>query len=238
MQYYWLNKQNNENLIIFFCGWSFDYVPFERLDCGNNDVLCVYDYSVLCHAEFISASYSVNECQILKQVQDDISQYATVNLITWSMGVYIAYLLRNELPKFDKKIAINGTPFPVDDEKGIPHRTFDLTLKYVDTGLQGKFQQNLFKNPADYEKYLLTPVGRSIENRATELVALDKFIKSQQCEYSKFYDCAIISDADKIIPTRNQVRCWEGQANIVMLDSGHFPFYEFNSWDEILEKCN
>lgn len=219
MQYHWLNKQNNDNLIIFFCGWSFDYVPFERLECGKNDVLCVYDYSEI--------------TPILP-----VGEYRQISLITWSMGVYIAYLLRNELPNFDKKFAINGTPFPVDDEKGIPHRTFDLTLKYVDTGLQGKFQQNLFKKPEDYEKYLLAPVGRSIENRAGELVALNEFIKSQTIEYSKFYDCAIISDADKIIPTRNQVKCWEGRANIVMLNSGHFPFYEFNSWDEILEKCN
>ncbi len=219
MRYHWLNKQNNDKLVIFFCGWSFDYVPFERLDCGKNDVLCVYDYSEMLP---LSLAY----------------EYKQISLITWSMGVYIAYLLRDELPNFDRKIAINGTPFPVDDEKGIPRRTFELTLKYVDSGLQGKFQQNLFKKPEEYEKYLLSPVRRSIGNRAGELAVLDKFIKSQTIEYSKFYDCAIISDADKIIPTRNQVKCWEGQANIVMLDSGHFPFYEFNSWDEILEKCS
>jgi len=236
MQYHWLNKQNNDNLIIFFCGWSFDYIPFEMLDCGSNDVLCVYDYTSVCHCALDTRSFD--------EIADNsfrvsaMTGYKNINLIAWSMGVYIAYLLRNSLPDFNKKIAINGTPFPVDDEKGIPKRTFDLTLKYVDTGLQGKFQQNLFKNPADYDKYLTSPVGRSVENRAGELVELDKFIKSRDIEYTNFYDCAIISDADKIIPTRNQIRCWDGQANIVMLDSGHFPFFEFNSWDEILEKCN
>lgn len=245
MQYHWLNKQNNDNLIIFFCGWSFDYIPFERLDCGNNDVLCVYDYSEIADNSCgVSAMTCPNE-NLQKSViahADARSEfclgYKKFYLIAWSMGVYIAYLLRDSLPEFHKKIAINGTPFPVDDEKGIPKRTFDLTLKYVDTGLQGKFQQNLFKNPADYEKYLTSPVGRSIENRAAELAALDKFIKSQHIEYSNFYDCAIISDADKIIPTRNQIRCWDGLASVVMLDSGHFPFFEFNSWDEILDKCN
>ena len=150
------------------------------------------------------------------------------------MGVYVAYLLRESLPEF----IINGTPFPIDDELGIPLRTFDLTLKYVDSGLKGKFQQNLFKVEKDYEKYLEAPVARSIENRANELISLNKFIKEKNIEYSKFYDYAIISDTDKIIPTRNQIRCWEKYSTpIKILDSGHFPFYEFSSWNEIIDIC-
>ena len=38
MQLHWLNKQNNDKLIIFFAGWSFDYKPFEFLDCEVFDV--------------------------------------------------------------------------------------------------------------------------------------------------------------------------------------------------------
>ena len=220
MRYCWLNKKNNDTLVMFFCGWSFDDKPFKYLECSNNDVLVIYDYA---------------ELELPENLFDGYKKYY---LITWSMGVYIAYLLRNKLPEFSKKIAINGTPFPVDDELGIPQKTFDLTLKYVDSGLKGKFQQNLFKNPKDYERYLLSPVSRSIENRAGELAALDKFIKDTQAEYSNFYNCAIISDTDKIIPTRNQISCWEKyNTPIVMLESGHFPFYEFSTWDEILEKC-
>ena len=221
MQYCWLNKVNNKKLIVFFCGWSFDEKPFKHLQFNDYDVLVVYDYTTI------------------ENLDDIFDGYEASYLITWSMGVYVAYLLRECLPKFIKKIAINGTPFPIDDELGIPLRTFDLTLKYVDSGLKGKFQQNLFKNPADYEKYLLNPVGRSIENRAGELVALNTFIKGKKVEYSKFYDCAIISDTDKIIPTRNQIKCWETfETPIKILDNGHFPFYEFKSWNEIIEKCN
>ena len=221
MEYYWLNRKNNGNLIIFFCGWSFDHKPFEYLDCGKNDVVIFYDYK----------DYDL-PAEVIKG-------YSSYNLVAWSMGVYIAYLLKPKLPEFQKKIAINGTPFPVDDEFGIPHRTFDLTLKYVDSGLRGKFQQNLFKSPADYERLTLSPVVRSIENRAEELIALNNFIKNVNNNYSKFYDCAIISDTDKIIPTRNQVRFWEKyNTPIVMLNSGHFPFYEFRSWDEIINKCS
>ena len=45
MQFHWLNKQNNDRLIIFFTGWSFDYKPFEFIKCENFDVLIVYDYN-------------------------------------------------------------------------------------------------------------------------------------------------------------------------------------------------
>lgn len=219
MQFYWLNRKNNEKLIIFFCGWSFDYKPFERLDCCDNDVLAVYDYGKMDFPEI------------------SLAEYKQTTLIAWSMGVYAAYLCRNSLPKFDKKIAINGTPFPVHDELGIPEKTFALTLKFVETGLQGKFQKNLFKKPEDFEKYQLCPVERTIENRINELVELDKYISQAEYEYSRFYDCAIISDTDKIIPTRNQIKCWEHKARCLILDSGHCPFYDFNSWNEIIDLC-
>lgn len=221
MQYFWLNKKNNNNLIVFFCGWSFDSKPFEMLDCESNDVLVIFDYTTI------------------EVFNIDLSEYKSKQLVTWSMGVYVAYYLREYLPDFDLKIAINGTPIPVDDEFGIPQKTFDLTLKYVDTGLKGKFQQNLFKNSSDFELYLKNPVQRSIQNRTNELVSLNSFIKEHNIEYKQFYDCAMISDTDKIIPTRNQIRCWEKfDVPYVVLNNGHFPFFEFKSWKEIIDKCN
>ena len=232
MQYYWLKNTHNVNislprgrgvgvrgrsLIIFFCGWSFDNKPFKRLDCGEYDVLMFYNYKT-------------------HDIPIEIPEYDEYYLVTWSMGVYIAYLLRDKLPHFKEKIAINGTPFPIHNEFGIPERTFDLTLKYVDTGLQGKFQRNLFKEEFDFEKYLQNPVARQIPEQAAELQALKDFISKSEQNYEKFYDRAIISDADKIIPSKNQINCWKDRASIVMLNSGHFPFYGFNSWEEII-KC-
>lgn len=199
---------------MFFGGWSFDYKPFEYLDCENNDIVMIYDYSNL--------DFTL-----------DFSGYKNYTLITWSMGVFIAYYLRDKLPNFNKKIAINGTPYPIDNDYGIPERTFALTLKYVDTGLQGKFYQNLFYTPDEYEQYTKTPVERTIENRAEELRALNDFIKLANISYDKFYDTAIISDFDKIIPTKNQHNFWEGKAHIKTLVSGHFPFYNFKSWTEL-----
>lgn len=219
MQYHWLKKTGNKKLIIFFAGWSFDYKPFETLECGNFDVLMFYDYT-------------------RHDIPVDIPKYDEYYLITWSMGVYIAYILRNFLPSFVKKIAINGTPYPIDNELGIPRRTFDLTLKFVDTGLQGKFQRNLFDSDEGFERYMKNPVLREIPNHAEELSALKNFISQSELSYEKFYDCAIISENDKIIPFKNQLNCWKDRADMCILNSGHFPFFEFTGWKDILEKCS
>ena len=244
MQYQWLNKQDNENLIVFFCGWSFDYKPFKRLDCGCNDVLCIYDYGDIgnnncCYSIPTSpVRTNTDEEQLPHPLREEFlnNTYKNYSLITWSMGVYVAYLLRNSLPEFNLKIAVNGTPYPVDNEFGISHKSFELTLKHVEIGLQGKFQRNLFKRPEDFEIYLENPVTRTIENQKQELIALDDYIRKHEYSYTPFYNRAIISDTDKIVPTKNQLKFWENKAEIITLDNGHFPFFEFNCWEDIL-KC-
>lgn len=219
MQYHWLNKQNNDKLIVFLAGWSFDYKPFEFLNCKDFDVLFVYDYNSI-------------------EWKENLADYREKHLIAWSMGVFAAYLLKDKLSDFNQKIAVNGTPYPVDDEYGIPQKTFILTLRHAKTGLEGKFYQNIFNDTTEYERYAKTPVERDIENRVDELKSLYEFIKSNRSEYEKFYDCALISNFDKIIPTKNQINFWQKSAPYKLLESGHFPFYNFTSWDEIINYAN
>lgn len=218
MQFHWLNKQNNDKLIVFFAGWSFDGHPFKFLDCGDFDVIIMYDYNKL----------------DLPKI--DFSNYKNIDLIAWSMGVFVAYLLKEKLPKFAKKIAINGTVKPVDDKFGIPTKPFLLTLRHAKTGLEGKFYQNIFDTKEEFERYSATPVERTIENRENELKSLYQIIKTSDNNYEHYYDKALISTNDKIIPTKNQVNFWQNNAEIEMLESGHFPYYNFVSWNDILCK--
>lgn len=222
MKSFWLNKQNNKNLIVFFTGWSFDYHPFEHLTCENYDVLFVYDYNDL----------------TVPQDLKELSNYENKNLITWSMGVFAAYQLKELFKDFNSKLAINGTTTPVDDNFGIPVKMFELTLKHAQKGLEGKFYQNVFLTENEFEKYKTQPVKRSIENRVAELENLYNFIRSKiDMGYEKFYDFAIVSDFDKIIPPKNQTAS-HNKNNIptITLPYGHNPYYNFNTWSEIL-KC-
>ncbi len=219
MLYHWINRQNNNKLIVFLAGWSFDFYPFEFLDCKNSDVLFIYDYN------------SISDLDL------SFEDYSEKNLVTWSMGVFVGYLLRDLFRNFDKKIAINGTAYPVSDTSGIPQKPFLLTLRHAKTGLEGKFYQNIFDKQEEFDRYLKNPVQRSIENRENELKALYNRIREEQFEYEKFYDFALIGNNDKIIPTKNQINFWQNSAPFKILESGHFPFYNFESWAEILEFC-
>ena len=219
MLYHWLNKQNNKNLIVFFAGWSFDYNPFKFLACDNFDVIIFYDYNNL------ESDFDFNQFDIY------ISKY----LITWSMGVYCAYLIKDKFNNFDKKIAINGTPFPVDDKLGIPVKPFLLTLKHAEKGLEGKFYKNLFNSENEYKNYTNSQVMRTIENRVDELQSLYKRILSTERTYEKFYDLAIVSTCDKIVPPNNQTNCWrEYDVDIQYVENGHFPYYNYTYWNELL----
>ena len=98
----------------------------------------------------------------------------------------------------------------------------------------------LFKTMTDEEfaKYMENPVKRSIANRVSELENLYTLVKSAPSDYEKFYDFAIVSEFDKIIPPNNQKNS-HGKNNVpvVSLQSGHSPFYNFKSWNEIIKLC-
>ena len=218
-----LNKQNNKNLIVFFAGWSFDEKPFGKLVCDGFDILFIYDY---------------NELNLPKELEN-LQNYEHKYLLAWSMGVFVAYEFRKLFEDFDYKIAINGTITPVDNEFGIPVKMFELTLKHAATGLAGKFYQNVFKNSEEFEMYSKTLVRRTIENRVSELENLYNIIKMKDYKKAEsFYDCAIVSDFDKIIPPKNQIASHQkNNEPIITLPFGHFPFYNFSSWSEIIKCC-
>ena len=218
----WLNKQNNKKLIVFLAGWSFDDKPFEFLDCADYDVLFIYDY---------------NELNLLNSLQN-LENYEEKFLITWSMGVFVGYKFRQIFENFDYKIAINGTTTPVDNEFGIPIKMFELTLKYAKIGLEGKFYKNVFHTVEEFEKYSKTPVERTIDNRVTELENLYEIIKNTKTEDTNFYDFALVSEFDKIIPPKNQLNSHEKNGvKVKKLEQGHSPFYNFSSWCDIIDLC-
>ena len=221
MKSVWLNKQNNKNLIVFFAGWSFDEKPFIALNYTDYDVLVVYDYNSLFIPEDLK----------------DFSAYKNKTLITWSMGVFVACKLKDLFSDFNKKIAINGTTSPVDDIYGIPVRMFELTIKHAQKGLEGKFYQNLFSTDEEYQLYTSYPVQRPIENRVSELENLYTLIKNENnLESVGFYDLAIVSDFDKIIPPKNQIKCHNKNSTpVITVPYGHYPYYHFASWKELIE---
>ena len=201
MKYKWLNKKENNELIIFFNGWGMDESVVNHLDYENYDVLMFYDYNSL------ETDFNFEKIKNYKK-----------HLISWSMGVMTATLFPVE---YMTATAVNGTLKPVDKDYGINPRIYDLTIRGFNEKGAEKFIRNMFDTPVN-----LT-ISRELENQKTELSA----IKNYQADISFKYTKVLISDNDKIIPTKSQEEFWKQKAN---LKGGHCPFFYFKKWSELL----
>ena len=186
MKYKWLNRVNNQKLIVFFNGWGMDECVVNHLLPEDYDVLMFYDYNTL-ETDFDFKN---------------IYPYPEKYLVAWSMGVMTATLFDTD---YVSKTAINGTLKPIDDKYGIPKRIYDLTLNGFSPKGAERFIKNMFK-----EDCKLPVPMREFENQQSELEALTHYQAKQEFKYDKI----ILSSEDKIIPTKNQIAFWGIEPNI------------------------
>lgn len=213
MQYFWLNKnENNKKLILFFNGWAMNETPLKHLECEDYDVLVLFDYRDL---NFDFEKF-------------DFSKYEKKYLICWSMGVYVSNLFKTYLEGFDKKIAINGTAKIIDDNFGIPKKIYNITVKFLNEDSCDKFIKNMFDNGKLNPEITIT---RKLNELKDELINIQKL---ELYDYLKF-DYALISDNDRIIPSKNQMAYWNlYNTQIKEINSTHCPFELYSKWTEIL----
>ena len=224
MRYKWLNKEGNNKLILFFNGWGMDENVVKHLDVEDYDVLMFYDYNTLdTDFDFESLNF-----------------YPEKNLIAWSMGVMIGNKLAPSLtlPLGEgTKTAINGTLKPIDEEFGIHPKIYDLTIKGFSEKGRDRFVKSMFDTQPPPAFQAPSPLERDIENQHSELIALKEICKLATSltlplgEGKSLYNKILISDNDKIIPTKSQVAFWEIEPN---LKGGHCPFFQFKKWSELL----
>lgn len=203
MRYKWLNRKNNSKLIVFFNGWGMDENIVNHLSFGGYDVLMFYDYNTLdTDFDFLA-----------------LEKYQEKYLVAWSMGVMTATLFDI---KYKSSVAINGTLKPIDNNFGIPVRIYDLTIK----GFTPENSEKFIKNMYETERPELN-IKRDFSNQKSELEILKTYTANQNFKYNK----VIISDNDKIIPTKNQAAFWGREPNI---KCGHAVFHLFKGWGELL----
>ena len=211
MKYKWLNKENNNKLIIFFNGWGMDEGVVKHLKFEDYDVVMFYDYNTL-DTDFVLDK-----------------KYQEVNIVAWSMGVNIAgvnikgvNIAGVNIGNISKTVVINGTFKPINEKYGISPKIYDLTISGFSESGRNKFVKNMFNGNIPEITF-----SRTLENQKSELLALKNYKSNLEFKPTKIY----ISENDRIIPTKNQCAFWGIEPN---LKGGHYPFLNFAKWGDIL----
>ena len=207
MKYKWLNKKQNKKLIIFFNGWGMDENIVSHLGCDDFDVLMFFDYNTL-NSDFDF---------------EKLETYQEKHLLAWSMGVMIGSIFVDKIGTINNSIAINGSLKPIDEDFGIHPKIYDLTIKGFNEKGREKFIKSMFSKDSDFT----CESSRKISEQHSELIALKEYKSNENFKYNK----VLISDEDKIIPTKSQVKFWNIEPNF---ESGHCPFLQFSKWSELL----
>lgn len=217
----WL-YQGQRRLIIFCNGWGMDDAPFQPLGAKEYDVLMLFDYTDLTtEIDFSSL----------------LNGYDEVNLIAWSMGVWVGQQLFTPWASlFRRSVAINGTLCPIDDQFGIPVHVYRATLSRFSEAGRLKFYRRMCRERGTLEMFLGHQPQRSMESQARELEALQEMAGCDR-EESALYTHILIANQDLVMPTAHQVAFWkerEGRERVVFTGF-HFPFYGWCNWDDLVD---
>ena len=207
MNYEFISQTGSQSLILFFAGWGMDANPF-RNDCVPDcDMVVVWNYEIL--------DLDIEELQ----------RYQNIYLFAWSFGVFAATQFLHCHPTLPVvfKMAINGTQFPIDDQKGIPLNLFDATLNNLSEQSLMKFYRRICHDTIAFKKFTSRLPSRSIASLHRELTNIKDIAASMQMPV--VWDKAVASKHDRIFPFENQLDGWTGWCSSLEIeeDETHMP---------------
>ena len=225
MKFQWLNRKNNPDCILFMAGWGMGPEPFQDMTAGPVDLIMAYDYR------------SIEDCDLCSLLPDN--QNCRIHLLAWSMGVWAAARLLHDscstsTSTFSSTTAIGGTCRPIDDRYGIPCKVFDDTIHNFSPGVLNDFYSAMFDSTQQARQFLKHPPKRTLEELKQELISLRAACRVTP-KAPDIFQRRIVTSRDRIFPARNQIRSW-GRDNCESIALPHFPFYQWSSWAELLER--
>lgn len=196
-----------------------DGTPFKELTSLEHDIYMLYDYR------------QMTNCPDIERIAE---QYECVNLVSWSMGVWIGQkLFSHKKQLFQRTLAINGTLCPIHDRFGIPEKVFNATLTDYDENARYKFYRRMCREKTNLNFFLKRQPQRSVEEQREELAALQKMVDCLPVTES-IYSEVIVSEYDWIVPSANQFDFWQGRL-VTPVSGFHFLFNLWQSWDHLLD---
>lgn len=206
-----IENSNSNDLIVYLSGWGCDDVQFKHMTSSKNVLIC-WDYTDL-------------------DFEFDFSKFDKIDLIAYSAGVFVAGLLKNNLPKFDYKVAINGNPLIFDEYFGA-RPSVKGVLGQVNPSNYMDFRRNyLVVTEEQLEEFNANAPERSFESCDEEFKKLVEY-SSKKYDVME-YDKAILSDSDKIFNLEHQKEYYKDKY-VILKGYGHDVFGFFKSYDDII----
>lgn len=195
----------SRRLLLFFCGWGTDASVLCNVAPADMDVAAVWDYR----------SYDFDV--------EALAGYDEICLMAWSFGVPAAadFLAAHPQLPVTQRIAVAGTLRPVDDRLGIPESIFRGTLDGLDERNLRKFYRRMCGSAKACAEFMERLEPRPVEELKEELSAVAS--RSSSARRADMWDTVLIPEADAIIPPDNQLRAWEGTADIRVIPAPHMP---------------
>ena len=222
MKQIYLQKQpTNKQLILLFAGWGMDenlLAPLTNLP--DFDCCICYDYTDL------SFDYT------------QLSQYSSIKLYAWSMGVWVAAttLQGKNLP-IVRSLAINGTHYPIDLKLGIAPNIFKVTLNNISpTGMQNFYQRICGNNQQLLAIFNQHTTKRSIESLYSELAAIERHYLTN-CAVNFAWQAAIIGKNDRIFFPAQQIAAWQGTTQLLTADHHYLDLNALIENDRQTKSC-
>ena len=211
-------QEGKSSCILFLSGWSMDPGPFRSITAIDHDLLMVYDYRL------------VDPSTIIKLTEN----YDSLHLVAWSMGVWIAgRFFTAYRDQFTSTTAVNGTLAPIDDQCGIPPKAFYAMINDFSSTVLDKFYRDMFNQQEQAERFLNNKPDRSPESILAELQTLQSMYH-ELGPGDDIFDYKLVGSRDRIFPARSQLQSW-GKENCKRIKTAHFPFYDWPSWDLIID---
>lgn len=187
-----VSQQGHERLILVFAGWAMDDTPFRHLRREGYDIAVVWDYRDL----NIDWSFTAPYCEIC--------------VVAWSLGVYASAVSTYGIDdRITRRVAVNGTLWPVDRLRGIPEEVFAGTHDALDSRQLRKFFRRMCGSAELFADFCTRMPDRPVYELRQELEAFYPLPLLQHSPVKR-WDVAVIGTDDAIFPAVNQWRAWQG----------------------------
>jgi hypothetical protein len=218
MKCHFITHGISNTLWLIFTGWASDEKLFPVFSDMEQDVCVCFDYRTL-------------EWDI-----ELFRPYREIRVIAWSLGVFVAnrLLLDSGLPVV-QAIAINGTVYPCDDEKGIPVAVYDGTEKNLTEENLLRFYRRMCAGAKEYENLLKVNPSFPIPELRDALRNI-RMVQEKEPSLSgkTIFTEVVIGLSDRIFPTKNQQKAWENFPNVRSEEIAH---YDEGMWKKYSMLC-